>query len=102
MIKRQERDVGRDPDAVGHRGDGPGQRLEGGQVSVFQEMVFGEPHQINAQLVGQLHLFEGGAIHRAHRLAATRPDAAVVHHSEANRLNHGASGGHGRGAIIQP
>ena len=71
-------------------GDGAGERLEGRQVAVGQEVVLGEPHHVETEPVRQFGLLEVLGIDVGHRRVVAGTSTAVVHHAEAEGWSHRA------------
>ena len=105
VVEREDGDVGGDAQPTRPRGDGPGERLERRQVSVGQEVVLGEPHHVQAELIRQFGLLQVLGIDVGHRRVVAGPPPTVVHHAEAEGWSHRASppaaGSHRLGAKSQ-
>src|SRR5262245_19398446 len=86
MTERQQADVRREPDARGARGHGARDGSPRWQVAVLHEVVLGEPHEVQAELLQPHHLVEDLRVEPWRGDARVGRVAEVVHHTEAQWL----------------
>jgi hypothetical protein len=66
MIEWQQADVARKPHAFGARGDGARHRHPRRQVAVIEEVMLGEPHEIQSEPVEHDHLVHDCGVQARH------------------------------------
>jgi putative nucleotidyltransferase with HDIG domain len=86
MAERQHLDGGADLHALGALGDGGGQDQRRGQHRALgREVQLGQPHSVEAQLLGGVDL--GERIGKGRRLAGARQALKLVEHAEFHRTS---------------
>ena len=90
MVERQKADVARQPHASGARGDRTRHRHPRRQVTVVEEVVFGEPHEIESESVEHDHLVHDRGVQARHVYAGFRRVAEIVDGADAKGWTHDA------------
>src|SRR5215831_453663 len=75
---------------LGDGGGGGGDGHEARQVAVLDEVVLGEPDEVETEAIEEADLLQGLGVDVLQRVRATGRAAEVVHHAEPQR---GAPGG---------
>ncbi len=88
MRERQQGDIGGDAHPLRHGGGGAGDGGEAREVTVLDEVVLAEPHEVEAELVEEGELLEGLGVDVLQRVRATGRAPEVVGDTEAERRRH--------------
>jgi hypothetical protein len=89
MVERQQADVAREAHVLGARRHRRGDRDPGGKISVLDEMMFGEPDEIEPEPVEPRHLVHDRGIESLVAYAGGRRIAEIVGDAQAQCLRHG-------------
>ena len=82
IVQRQQQDPGADPDASGQAGDGGGDGQDGGCVAVVDEVMFGDPDVVVAELLGVDDFIENLVVELGPGLSPLGRIAEVVDQAE--------------------
>ena len=97
MGERRQQDVGGTGEfSTCRAATAPRHRYEVRQVAVIEEVVLGEPRQVEPQLVGHFELIERLRIHLGQRHIAAGRAPQIVDDAEAQWLSHGRRLGQGQ------